>query len=109
MEKRSDQRVAVSAKIQLSQLWDEALGEGDLRNLSKGGVFLTSIGGVNLGELKPPHEIKFKFELPTGTVNGIAQIAWIRAESGEMGLRFQQIDNTGGLSNLLGFLSTAIS
>ncbi len=108
MEKRNEQRVNVLTKIHLSQLWDEALGEGYLRNLSKGGIFVTNVAGLNIGDLKPPHEIKFRFELPTGPVNGIAQIAWIKPETGEMGLRFQNIDNSGGLSNLMNFLSVAI-
>ena len=107
MEKRNDQRVVAWAKIHLSQLWDERIGEGYLRNLSKGGVFVTSLEGVHTGDLKPPHEIKFRFELPTGPVDGIAQIAWIKPEAGEMGLKFQRVDNDGGLSNLIDFLSTA--
>ena len=107
MEKRSDRRVGAMAKIRLSQLWDEMIGEGYLRNLSKGGVFVASLEGVNTGDLKPPHEIKFCFELPTGTVDGIAQIAWLKPESAEMGLRFQRIDNDGWIANLMNFLSTA--
>ncbi|HXV27802.1 MAG TPA: PilZ domain-containing protein [bacterium] len=107
MEKRRDPRIATWTKIQFSQLWDESLGEGDLKNLSKGGVFVTLIRGVDTRDLKPPHELKFRFDLPTGPVNGIAQIAWIKPETSEMGLRFQRIDNSDGLSNLLSFLQNA--
>ncbi len=106
-EKRIHQRIIAWTRIFLFDMNGKTLYEGYVRNLSKGGVFVASIDQQKFKNIKSAQRIKFRFELPSGPVNGIAEVAWIKPESNELGMKFVKIED--GLTHLMDFISSIIS
>jgi hypothetical protein len=97
MERRKFIRVLAFSSIRLFTAGREILFDGDLLDISKGGVCVANIDRQ-----------KFEFELVIGEdqVKGTAIIAWLDSERMSMGLEFVKIVNDEDRTNLEALLNS---
>ncbi|MFH1131339.1 MAG: PilZ domain-containing protein [Pseudomonadota bacterium] len=105
MEKRQSSRVVSASNIDLFLVNKVFVCNGSVLNLSEGGIFVAHCNKEKLGSLVKNQKLRFRFDIPPGAVEGTAEVVWIDEAELCMGLKFLNIDNKDGVSNLVEFVS----
>ena len=107
MERRKYLRVLAFSSIRLFTTERESVFDGDLLDISKGGVCVANIERLKLESFSIGQ--KFEFELMIGEekVQGIATIAWLDSDKSSMGLEYIKIFNDEDRTNLETLLNNA--
>jgi hypothetical protein len=93
IEKRKFQRVLAFSTIRLFTAKREVVFDGDLLDISKGGICVANVDRQQLESFSAGQEFKFELMIGTAEVTGVALIAWMDAEKLCMGLEFAEIFN----------------
>jgi hypothetical protein len=92
------------SEISLFTTEDVAIARASIVDLSEGGVLVTHLPPHELATITTGRKLKFQFVVPTGEVQGLAEVVRVEPSKTEMALRLLSIENQAGLPNLLGFL-----
>jgi hypothetical protein len=105
MDKRGFIREFTASGIKLFDLDGKLIYKGRISDISAGGVLVVSYDFEDFEDFYQGEELKFTIQLPTGEVAGIAEVMWTNPEESKMGLRFMEILNKEGVSNLMAFVA----
>src|SRR4051812_10623369 len=73
-----------------------AFGDGSVTDISKGGFHVEYLNEPKLAKLKAGDRVGFRLHIPTGPIEGIASVEWLKPDLSEMGFVFDKITNDGG-------------
>jgi hypothetical protein len=106
MERRKFIRVLAFSSIRLFTAGREILFDGDLLDISKGGVCVANIDRQKLESFSNGQEFEFELVIGEDQVKGTAIIAWLDSERMSMGLEFVKIVNDEDRTNLEALLNS---
>jgi hypothetical protein len=104
MEHRRQARLAGVSEISLLSSESQLITRASIVNLSEGGILVGYVDADVLAAMAPQQQMRFEFSIPSGKVEGSAEVTRVVAAESEVALRLVSIDNQGGLANLLTFL-----
>jgi hypothetical protein len=93
MERRKFLRVLAFSSIRLFTTNGEFIVDGDLLDISKGGVCVANIDRQKMESFSNGQEFEFGLMIGAEQFTGVAMIAWLDIEKLTMGLEFVKIFN----------------
>ena len=106
MERRKYLRVLAFSSIRLFTAERESIFDGDLLDISKGGVCVANIERLKLESFSIGQKFEFELIIGEAQVTGIATIAWLDSDRSSMGLEYVKIFNDEDRSHLESLLNS---
>ena len=104
MENRRGARLQGVSEISLLTTKGDVIAQASIEDMSEGGLLVGFLPPAVEAAIAIGDKLRFRFVVPTGEVCGSATVVRVNVPAREIALKLVNIDNEGGLGNLLGFL-----